>query len=49
MKRKGPSMDLWGTPCVFKKIRMAIVVRNKLFPEREIKPIEYVAPDSIFL
>ena len=42
MKRRDQSMDPWGTPCVFKKIRMAIVVLNKLFPERQIafKPIE---------
>ena len=42
MKRMGPSMDPWGTPClIYLFIRMAIVVLNKLFLERQIINIAY--------
>ena len=34
MKRRVPSMDPWGTPCIMFFFRMAIVVLNKLIPER---------------
>ena len=37
MKRMGSIMDPWGIPCVICVfIRMAIVVFNKLFTERQI-------------